>query len=74
MRRLLLPCLLLLSHLAPAQQAPAPKAVAYYCASGNVVKYHTSPTCRGLTRCSATVKPLPLAEAQGRMQPCKVCH
>lgn len=74
MRRLLLPCLLLLGTLGRAQQQPAPKAVAYYCASGNTVKYHASPTCRGLNRCSATIKPLPLSEAQAKMQPCRVCH
>jgi len=83
MRPLLL-YLLLLSGVAQAQQ-PAHRAKhqgtgrpaasqAYYCASGNTVKYHSSATCRGLNRCSATVKPLALSEAQGQMEPCKICH
>ena len=83
MRQLLL-SLLLLSGVAQAQQ-PAHRAKhhaatrptvaqAYYCASGNTVKYHASPTCRGLNRCSATVKPLALNEAQAQMEPCKICH
>ena len=56
----LLAALFLLSAPAQAQQAhpathhrrtaPQPAAtatpMAYYCASGNVVKYHASPTCR----------------------------
>ncbi|MFC6225627.1 hypothetical protein ACFP2F_20440 [Hymenobacter artigasi] len=46
----------------------------YYCASGNTVKYHASPGCRGLARCGATVQPLRLAAAQQRMDPCKWCY
>jgi hypothetical protein len=83
MRQLLF-LLLLLSSPAQAQQ-PAHRAKhhttarpaiskAYYCASGNTVKYHASATCRGLNRCSATVKPLALSEAQAQMEPCKICH
>ena len=87
MRHLLL-SLLLLSSVAQAQR-PAPYShrakprlaaqaavvsQAYYCASGNTVKYHSSATCRGLNRCSATVKPLALSQAQAQMEPCKICH
>ena len=88
MRRLLLPYLLLLSSAtlaqppahhhrhAPSTSAPARQEQAYYCASGNVVKYHSSAHLprASLNRCSAAVKPLALSEAQGRMQPCKICH
>ena len=78
MRRLLLPCLLLLSSLAPARppahRAPTPSAQATYCASGNLVNYHRWPTCRGLNRCAATVKPLALSEATSPMDPCKRCN
>jgi hypothetical protein len=84
----LLPLLLLLPALALGQHharyhratpyhAAAPtagKEQAYYCASGNTVKYHSSATCRGLNRCLATVKPLALSEAQAQMEPCKICH
>lgn len=63
---------------APAQPALA-RAIhaptyAYYCASGNTVKYHSSATCRGLNRCSAEVKKLTLEDAQQRMAACKLCH
>ncbi|MDO7853187.1 hypothetical protein [Hymenobacter convexus] len=56
--------------------APKPKAtpVAYYCASGYTVKYHASPTCRGLENCSATIDKIALRTAQARMEPCWVCH
>ena len=78
----LLPFLLLLGGLAQAQRPahhphaarPATTAQAYYCASGNVVKYHSSATCRGLNRCSAAVKPMALSEAQAQMEPCRLCH
>lgn len=46
----------------------------YYCASGYTVKYHASPTCRGLDNCSATIDKLALSTAQARMEPCWVCH
>ncbi|MCI1187890.1 hypothetical protein MON38_10700 [Hymenobacter sp. DH14] len=46
----------------------------YYCASGNTVKYHASPDCRGLVRCSVAVLPIALATAQQRMDPCKWCY
>ena len=52
--------------------AAGPKV--YYCASGNTVKYHASPTCRGLARCNAAVVLMALAAAQQRMDPCKWCY
>jgi len=84
MQKLLL-ALLLLTAPALAQQArPAklpkrpvaakPAAVAYFCNSGNIVKYHASPSCRGLERCSDTIDPIALSTAQARMKPCAVCH
>ena len=62
-------------HRAKHHAATRPAvAQAYYCASGNTVKYHASPSCRGLNRCSATVRPLALSEAQAQMEPCRICH
>lgn len=46
----------------------------YYCASGNTVKYHASPSCRGLARCGASVVPISLHEAETSMEPCKWCY
>ncbi|GAB3858059.1 hypothetical protein GCM10028822_32750 [Hymenobacter terrigena] len=46
----------------------------YYCDSGNTVKYHASPGCRGLARCGASVVPISLASAQQSMEPCKWCY
>ena len=46
----------------------------YYCNSGNVFKYHASPTCRGLSRCGASVVPMSLSSAQQSMDPCKWCY
>jgi len=48
---------------------------AYYCASGNTVKYHASPTCRGLSSCTAQVATSTLAQVRRQqMEPCLVCH
>jgi hypothetical protein len=48
---------------------------AYYCASGNTVKYHSFPTCRGLSSCTARVTFISLAKARRQqMAPCQVCH
>lgn len=46
----------------------------YYCNSGNVVKYHASSNCRGLSRCGASVVPMSLSSAQQSMDPCKWCY
>jgi hypothetical protein len=48
--------------------------IAYYCASGNTVKYHSSATCRGLSRCQANIQKMSLAEARQSMAPCSYCH
>lgn len=55
------------THRATPTHATAPtagKQLAYYYASGNAVKYHSSSTYRGLNRCAASVQPLALSEAQ----------
>ena len=53
---------------------PAAGPPVYYCNSGNTVKYHASPDCRGLARCGASVVPMSLAAAQQQMDPCKWCY
>jgi hypothetical protein len=62
----------------PAVARPAPRpaggGVVYMCDSGNRVKYHASPGCRGLNRCGASVVRLSKAEAQQSMDPCKFCY
>ncbi|GAB3726180.1 hypothetical protein GCM10027594_07830 [Hymenobacter agri] len=61
-------------HQRTAAKHKAAVPVAYYCASGNIVKYHASPSCRGLYRCNASVDKIALSTAQARMEPCRVCH
>lgn len=56
------------------RRAHTPVALAYYCASGNTVKYHSYPDCRGLNRCGASIVSLPLTQAEDSMDPCKFCH
>ena len=62
------------AHLRIASKRKASKPVAYYCASGYTVKYHASPTCRGLENCSASIDKITLRTAQAHMEPCWVCH
>jgi hypothetical protein len=62
------------SKVTPRPAASASGAVAYYCNSGNTVKYHASPGCRGLNRCSASVVKMNLRQAQQEMDACKICH
>ena len=58
-----------LRHLAVAT---GPQA--YFCNSGNTVKYHASPDYCGLARCGATTMPMSLTSAQQRLDPCKWCY
>ncbi len=58
----------------PRPVASASGAVVYYCNSGNTVKYHASPTCRGLHNCGASVVKMSLRQAQQEMDPCKFCY
>ena len=47
----------------------------YICTGGSSKRYHKSPSCKGLDRCSKDIKKVTLsyAEDNGRT-PCKVCH
>jgi hypothetical protein len=58
----------------PPVSKGTPGAVAYYCASGNIVKYHASPACQGLERCNASIKKISLQQASKDMDACQVCH
>ncbi len=70
------------THPAPKSVAKRPVArpskstgpSAYFCTSGNTVKYHSSSTCQGLTRCGASISRISLREAEQTMDPCKFCH
>lgn len=47
----------------------------YICTGSKSLKYHKSPSCYGLSKCSGTVKELTLEEAKkmGRT-PCGICY
>ncbi|MDF7813639.1 hypothetical protein [Hymenobacter sp. YC55] len=64
---------------ATKKPAPAPirrvtGASVYMCNSGNTVKYHATPDCRGLNRCNASVVKISKAEAMQSMDGCKFCY
>jgi hypothetical protein len=62
----------------PASARTATKSakgpVVYMCNSGNSVKYHSSPDCRGLNRCGSSVVRIGKAEAQQSMDACRFCY
>jgi len=47
----------------------------YICTGPKARKFHSSPNCRGLNRCSGSIKSLSLSAAKSRgFSPCKICY
>ncbi len=44
----------------------------YICTGPKAKVYHSTPNCRGLKKCSGSIKKLPASSVNRR--PCKVCH
>ena len=47
----------------------------YICTGSKSVRFHKTPTCRGLNNCQGTITKITLEDARkmGRT-PCKICH
>ena len=59
-----------------AMSATAPQAeTVYICHGPKSHRYHKTPKCKGLCRCSTELKQVTISEAE-KMQftPCKICH
>ena len=61
-------------HSAKITDTKKPKTV-YICTGKSSKCYHSSSSCRGLNRCSGTIKSISLEKAKrmGR-RPCKICY
>jgi len=47
----------------------------YICTGPKARKYHSSQNCRGLNRCSGSIKSLSVSIAQSKgFTPCKICY
>ena len=62
----------ILSH---HHQEESQSTMVYICTGSQSKRYHSSDRCRGLTRCSKSIKKVTLQEAQkqGRT-PCQICY
>ena len=46
----------------------------YICTGPKARKYHSSPNCRGLNRCSGSIKSLSVSAAKSKgFTPCRIC-
>ena len=47
----------------------------YICTGPKARKYHSSPNCRGLNRCSGCIKSLSVSAAKSKgFSPCRICY
>ena len=51
------------------------EATVYICTGPKARKYHASSSCRGLNRCSGSIKQLSVSSAKAKgFTPCKICY
>lgn len=51
------------------------EATVYICTGPKATKYHATQTCRGLNRCSGSIRQLPVSSARSKgFTPCKICY
>lgn len=46
----------------------------YICTGPKAKKYHKTSHCKGLNRCSGTIKSISIAEARKHYSPCNICY
>lgn len=44
------------------------------CGGPHSKRYHSHKNCRGLNKCSAKIKEIPLSDAKRRYTPCQICY
>lgn len=51
------------------------EATVYICTGPKSKKYHASSSCRGLSKCSGSIKQLSMSSAKAKgYTPCKICY
>lgn len=65
----------LLGSSTPIEVKTTKEATVYICTGSKANKYHKTDRCRGLNRCSGSIKQLSISSAKSKgFSPCKICY
>lgn len=75
MRTLILSALALILSGQVSTEVKTKDATVYVCTGPKAKKYHATQTCRGLNRCSGSIRQLSVSIARAKgFTPCKICY
>lgn len=75
MRTLILSALALILSGQVSTEVKTKEATVYICTGPKAKKYHATQTCRGLNRCSGSIRQLAVSSARAKgFTPCKICY
>lgn len=75
MKTLILSALALILSGQVSTEVKTKEATVYICTGPKAKKYHATETCRGLNRCSGSIKQLSVSSARSKgFTPCKICY
>lgn len=75
MRTLILSALALILSGQVSTEIKTKEATVYICTGPKAKKYHATQTCRGLNRCSGSIRQLSVSSARAKgFTPCKICY
>ena len=75
MKTLILSALALILSGQVSTEVKIKEATVYICTGPKAKKYHATETCRGLNRCSGSIKQLSVSSAKSKgFTPCKICY
>lgn len=75
MRTLILSALALILSGQVSTEIKTKEATVYICTGPKAKKYHATETCRGLNRCSGSIRQLSVSSARAKgFTPCKICY
>lgn len=75
MRTLILSALALILSGQVSTEVKTKEATVYVCTGPKAKKYHATQTCRGLNRCSGSIRQLSVSSARAKgFTPCKICY
>ncbi|WP_281798523.1 hypothetical protein [Prevotella pallens] len=75
MRTLILSALALILSGQVSTEVKTKEATVYVCTGPKAKKYHATQTCRGLNRCSGSIRQLSVSSAKAKgFTPCRICY
>lgn len=75
MRTLILSALTFILSGQVSTEVKTKEATVYICTGPKAKKYHATQTCRGLNRCSGSIRQLSVSSARAKgFTPCKICY